>query len=56
MSAGGHNVIADLIHQPISSWEEFETIYEYAQLTVYTNMFISLTYSSVPLQHCLENT
>ncbi|OXH40593.1 microtubule motor protein [Cryptococcus neoformans] len=33
MSAGGQNVIADLIHQPISSWEEFETIYEAASKT-----------------------
>ncbi|EAL22482.1 hypothetical protein CNBB3610 [Cryptococcus deneoformans B-3501A] len=33
MSAGGHNVIADLIHQPISSWEEFETIYDTASKT-----------------------
>nr|KIR84567.1 microtubule motor protein [Cryptococcus tetragattii IND107] len=33
MSAGGQNVIADLVHQPISSWEEFEAIYDTASKT-----------------------
>ncbi|KGB74277.2 microtubule motor protein [Cryptococcus deuterogattii R265] len=33
MSAGGQNVVADLIHQPISSWEEFEAIYDTASKT-----------------------
>ncbi|ADV20465.1 microtubule motor protein [Cryptococcus gattii E566] len=33
MSAGGQNVIADLVHQRISSWEEFEAIYDTASKT-----------------------
>lgn len=39
MSAGGQNVVADLIHQPISSWEEFEAIYECALSSIYINIF-----------------